>query len=522
MRLNSWSIIMLVGLLIIISFGIPNLAQSNSTDLYCNKEYQIQTRNSDESSSENSTLIADFDVSDHYVKPFVDITFDSTNSKPGNGSIINYTWNMDDGNYRYNKMFEYNYSTAGIYTVNLTITNTSNDVAYCEYEIIVDDISPIAKIEFQNDYGDIITVGNENTPKSPFNITFNASKSTDKVNDNIPGKIERYLWDFGVGYYFSNKQIATFSYDHPGIYKVTLNVTDTAGNYNVIIKQIKINDLEAPDPNMITDPVGRFCQIDGWIILNATPTTDNFDDIEDLTFVWDLDAKVDSNNDGIFENDADAFGLIVNYTPTNTGSKLITLWATDEAGNTGNSTAKPPEEWTIDVLGVKTKNKTITETLRIGIPLQIQMGELDFYVMIKSIHFIDGEGRGIDLYINDYSYSMAKGKTYYIDLDNNDEPDLRIKVVKIEENEVVIDFTINDEEEDEEDTGIFGLGKVAGIDLFVIIIIIMIIIIMFIVLALKRKTEEKSMEEFECSSCGKTVTEFDKNCPNCGEILEDD
>ena len=49
------------------------------------------------------------------------------------------------------------------------------------------------------------------------------------------------------------------------------------------------------------------------ITLDASPTLDSPIDKEYLTVVWDVDCSVDSDGDGIKDNDADLIGSTVTY-----------------------------------------------------------------------------------------------------------------------------------------------------------------------------------------------------------------
>jgi PKD repeat protein/DNA-directed RNA polymerase subunit RPC12/RpoP len=95
--------------------------------------------------------------------------------------------------------------------------------------------------------------------------------------------------------------------------------------------------------------------------------------------------------------------------------------------------------------------------------------------------------------------------------------------------------------EEEEDNGLFGLGKVGGIDVFLILLLFIIIIIIVIFAGIaKRKSkaleeeeleeeeyeeveEEEELEEeevYECPECGSEIGEDQPECDECGATLE--
>ena len=53
-------------------------------------------------------------------------------------------------------------------------------------------------------------------------------------------------------------------------------------------------------------------------------------DIKDLTVAWDTDITVDSNEDGVPDNDADLIGKTVSYTFTRDGLQSVKVMAWDE------------------------------------------------------------------------------------------------------------------------------------------------------------------------------------------------
>lgn len=86
------------------------------------------------------------------------------------------------------------------------------------------------------------------------------------------------------------------------------------------------------------------------------------------------------------------------------------------------------------------------------------------------------------------------------------------------------------EEPEEEDKGLLGLGKIAGIDLlWIIIIIIVVIVILAGVIASRGGKKEEEVteteedieaEEYECPSCGAIVSAESVSCRECGEVFE--
>ena len=314
------------------------------------------------------------ELKDIYVKILENVSFNGSYSTPGSGTIIDYLWDFADGYTESGKALEHNFTDPGIFNVTLKVVTQAGLEDTDWVNITVDNIKPTGVIEFQNETGVVITQGKESTPDGDYVITFNASKSSDKLgdDDNTEGKIDGYYWTFGDASGNTGQgEVVTHFYINPGTYEVTLNLTDAAGLYTVITRNLKITDEEPPNPRMKTEPIGRTCNIGEWIILNATLTTENsmldatWEDIRDnLTFSWDLDRFEDGPDaDDDPENDVDATGAIYNFTPDRPGQHAIVLWVTDPSGNVGNSTVQPPEEWTIDVIGTNLRFALIQEEI---------------------------------------------------------------------------------------------------------------------------------------------------------------
>ena len=48
-------------------------------------------------------------------------------------------------------------------------------------------------------------------------------------------------------------------------------------------------------------------------VLDATSTIDSINDLDLITIIWDLDISVDSNGDGIKDNDVDKIGKRIDH-----------------------------------------------------------------------------------------------------------------------------------------------------------------------------------------------------------------
>jgi hypothetical protein len=147
-------------------------------------------------------------------------------------------------------------------------------------------------------------------------MTFNGSGCSDNV-----GAVN-FTWTFQ-----DRAPIALFgvhpdyTFDNPGVFIVTLNVTDAAGNRGTDTMKITVIDITPPVADAGQDqkvPVGST------IILNGSQSTDNIG-IGKYTWNFTYDGKTKSLE-----------GNAVSFTFSNGGAYEIVLSVFDLAGNSGN------------------------------------------------------------------------------------------------------------------------------------------------------------------------------------------
>ena len=119
------------------------------------------------------------------------------------------------------------------------------------------------------------------TPEAGQSIAFDASSSTPGT-----GIIIRHKWNFGDGTYAIGK-IVTHSYASPGVYTVTLNVTNSKGLWDIEQKQIQVIEQAGPKP-----PVASFTYTPANPVVDQEATFDastSYDlDGEIVSYVWNF------------------------------------------------------------------------------------------------------------------------------------------------------------------------------------------------------------------------------------------
>ncbi|UCF08484.1 MAG: PKD domain-containing protein [Thermoplasmata archaeon] len=214
------------------------------------------------------------------------------------------------------------YPEPGNYTVTLKVTDGAGNWQTDTMVITVVDITKPDAV-----------AGPDDSVNEDAAVTFNASGSSDNVG------IVRYAWDFdsadgldwGSPDYIG--PIPSTIYSQPGEYIVTLNVTDSAGNWAMDTLNITVVDVTLPTadagPNDAMDE-------DLPYTFNATGSGDN---VGIVNYSWDMDAS-----DGLWwdtgaEPDRAGPGMASPvYTYEEPGIYTVTLKVSDAEGNQATDT----------------------------------------------------------------------------------------------------------------------------------------------------------------------------------------
>jgi len=142
------------------------------------------------------------------------VTFNGSDSSDNVG-IVNYTWTFGD-DVKYGMEVNFTFPDAGMFTVFLKITDAAGNYNETNLTITVADTTvPVAD------------AGMEISENADAQVFFDGSGSADNVG------IRSYLWTFlydGKKVSLTGEVDANFTFEIPGVYNVTLTVTDHAGN----------------------------------------------------------------------------------------------------------------------------------------------------------------------------------------------------------------------------------------------------------------------------------------------------
>lgn len=229
------------------------------------------------------------------------VTFDGSDSWDDVG-IVNYTWAFTDVTPQTLAGVKPNYTfaTPGEYIVTLNVTDAAGNWATDPMTITVGDVTkPVAN------------AGSSQTIIEDITITLDGSASSDNVG------VTNYTWTFTdvtVKTLFGEKPICTFH--TPGVYIITLNVTDISGNWATDTVVITVMDINKPVANAGQD---QTVNVGETVTFDAGDSNDN---VNVTSYFWD------------FGDRTNATDMKTTHAYTTPGTYTVTLTVSDAAGNT--------------------------------------------------------------------------------------------------------------------------------------------------------------------------------------------
>ena len=262
--------------------------------------------------------IANFDGIYNMGIGYVDepVTFDGSNSYDSDGTIVSYTWDFGDNTSGTGMTPSHTYTMPGNYSVALTVTDDGvpalSDTGFTTAEIIIRNQPPVAD------------AGGPYAGYAGEPITFDGSGSYDP-----DGTIVLYMWYFdGKGPYMGVTQ--TYTFTEPGIYTVSLYVSDDGGPffdlYDVDAITVEILPQNQPPLAYAGGPYTGYAGEP--IQFNGSGSSDSDGTI--VSYQWS------------FGDNTTGVGIIPEHTYTTAGTYTVNLLVTDNEGaiDADNTTAE--------------------------------------------------------------------------------------------------------------------------------------------------------------------------------------
>jgi PKD repeat protein len=234
------------------------------------------------------------------------VTFDGSASTDENG-IVTYTWTFTDVTPQTlsGKNPTYTFTTPGTYIVTLEVADAAGNTATHTVTITVHDITnPVAN------------AGSDRTVNEDVPTTLDGSASSDNL------EVTAYTWTFTDGTVKTlTGEKPSYTFKDPGVYTITLNVTDAAGNWatDTIVITVALDDTE-PVANAGED---QTVDAGATVSFDAGGSTDN---VGITSYEWD------------FGDGSSGTGETTSHDYTNAGTYTVTLTVKDAAGNQATNT----------------------------------------------------------------------------------------------------------------------------------------------------------------------------------------
>ncbi|GLU44904.1 PKD domain-containing protein [Allomuricauda sp. NBRC 101325] len=234
----------------------------------------------------------------------LEVSFTGSGSSDDMGTITSYAWDFGDGGTSTEADPTHTFTTEGIYTVTLIVTDIEGltDSDELSITVLTPNVAPVA----------VITATPENG-EAPLEVAFIGSNSTDSGS----GTIVSYAWDFGDGN-SSTEADPTHIYTDAGNYTAELIVTDDGGltgTASILIQVTEIGGNQAPVAVATANITTGLAPLP--IIFNGSGSTD---DVGVVSYEWNF-------GDGQSSTEADP-----THTFVASGVYTVVLTVTDGGG----------------------------------------------------------------------------------------------------------------------------------------------------------------------------------------------
>ena len=257
----------------------------------------------------------------------LEVAFNAGASADSDGEVSSYEWSFGDGNAASGVAPSHTFTTAGTYTVTLTVTDDDGATDTAQTTIGVakaGNTPPTAVLSAVPSSGD-----------APLDVTFDASGSSDQ-----DGGISSATLDFGDGA-SAGTGSTLHTYTTPGTYTATLTVTDEDGATDTTTQTIKVTTAnQKPHAEFTADPISGDTPLK--VSFDASGSTD---EAGIVSYEWGFgDGATDS-------------GMTAAYVYRKGGSYIATLRVTDTNGATDEASRR------IDVTAASHAPEPVDDTL---------------------------------------------------------------------------------------------------------------------------------------------------------------
>ena len=258
------------------------------------------------------------------------VRFNSSLSSDADGDLLSYMWNFGDGGGSAQADPHHVYEDDGVFPVSLIVIDTdSAESTPFTFDMAIENLPPVAEA------GEDVEAVEDET------ITFDSSMSFDTPADRAA---LLYQWDFGDDTVFdwTNSTFINHSYSNSnpaGIsktYSVKLTVKDDDGIISTDTLNVTVSNVP-PTANAGEEIAASEDEI---FTLSGANSTDTASDIDNLTYLWDLDGDSIFNSEGVDENVSVQNGKIITHSFSEKGTYIATLRVIDDNGEYSDANVK--------------------------------------------------------------------------------------------------------------------------------------------------------------------------------------
>jgi PKD repeat protein len=242
------------------------------------------------------------------------ITFSDAGSSDPDGDQLTYSWVFGDGGVGIGVSVTHAYTSAGTFTVALTVSDPSGATATAQTSVTITNLPP-------GNVDPIAIAGGPYAETVGTPITMNASASNDPDGDPLT-----YAWDFGDGNTGSGPT-PTHTYASSGTYTVILTVNDGQGGTDTASTTATISPVQPGNLPPVANAGGPYTgTAQQPVTFDASGSTDpNVGDV--LTFAWN------------FGDGGTGSGDTPSHTYASAGTFTVTVTVNDGHGGSASATA---------------------------------------------------------------------------------------------------------------------------------------------------------------------------------------
>lgn len=227
------------------------------------------------------------------------VSFDASGSSDPENDPLTYNWAFGDGGTGTGVSPTHTYTTGGIFTVTLTVSDgQSVDQATTTITVISPNQGPTA-----------LFLASVTSGPAPLNVSFDGGLSSDPENDPLT-----YSWTFGDGG-TATGVTPSYQYNTPGVYTVTLTVSDGALSDQSTTTITVTAPNQAPTASFTATPTSGDAAL--FVSFDATGSSDPEND--PLTYSWN------------FGDGSSGTGITTTHTYLAGGEFTVTLTVNDGA-----------------------------------------------------------------------------------------------------------------------------------------------------------------------------------------------